>query len=127
MVKEHVVAMIEKAEDMLIGLGNMCLEEMGRSRGYVNRTGNLTSSQGFAVSLDGQIRYLSTFDTSIGGFAGRELAIREAEKVTNGMALVVVAGMRYAVYVEAKGYVVTSSAKLMAERVVADMVKKLNE
>lgn len=51
-----------------------------------------------------------------------------AEKVgkeTKGVALVVVAGMNYAAYVEAKGYNVLSSAEHLAERELPRMLEKL--
>lgn len=49
-----------------------------------------------------------------------------AEKVgkeTKGVALVVVAGMNYAAYVEAKGYNVLSSAEHLAERELPRMLE----
>ena len=51
-----------------------------------------------------------------------------AEKVgkeTKGVALVVVAGMNYAAYVEARGYNVLSSAEHLAERELPRMLEKL--
>ena len=46
-------------------------------------------------------------------------------KETKGVALVVVAGMNYAAYVEAKGYNVLSSAEHLAERELPRMLEKL--
>ena len=46
-------------------------------------------------------------------------------KETKGVALVVVAGMNYAAYVEAKGYNVLASAEHLAERELPRMLEKL--
>ena len=56
--------------------------------------------------------------------AGQSIAERVG-KGTKGVALVVVAGMNYAAYVEAKGYNVLSSAEHLAERELPRMLDKL--
>ena len=42
-------------------------------------------------------------------------------KYPKGLVLIVVAGMNYAAYVEAKGYNVLSSAELMAENILKQL------
>ena len=48
-----------------------------------------------------------------------------ASAKTSGITLIVVAGMSYAIYVEGRGKNVLTSAELLAERVVPDMLQQL--
>lgn len=123
----------------LIGLedlGNRCLIEMREptKRGYLDRTSNLRSSTGFVIVKDGKIIRSSGFDpvTSKDGNTGTEgakegdaLAAEVASTIDNGVALVLVAGMNYAVYVERMGLNVMDSAKLLASAEVKDLVNDL--
>ena len=96
---------------------------------YADQSGNLRSSIGFVIYYNGE-------KVSTGGFGGGALfpnkegvrgsgkegtekggnvAEEIAEQFPKGFVLVVVAGMEYAAYVEAKGYdVLTGSSFLMA-------------
>ena len=89
-------------------LGEMCVKE-ARDRApedsWVDRTGNLRSSIGYVISYKGKIIQYSDFGQvrqgSEGTRIGKDLAKEIAEEYANGYALVVVAGMNYAEYVEA--------------------------
>lgn len=100
-------------------------------RGFTDRTGNLRSSIGYVVCVDGKPVNVA-FDAVKGGHAGvnegQRLALDVGSK-TQGYALVVVAGMNYAVHVESKGRDVLTSAEKLAEKEVAkelaDMVTNI--
>lgn len=96
---------------------------------YADQTGNLRSSIGFVIFFNG----VEIESSSFGGGAlfpnkdgvkgsgadginkGKEFARAVASKYTRGFVVVVVAGMEYAAYVEAKGYdVITGSTLLLA-------------
>lgn len=113
-------------------LGEMCLVEARNNKGYMMQTGALLSSTGYQVFVDG-VAVHSQFDAASGAEsgaaatgmkAGQSIAERVG-KGTKGVALVVVAGMNYAAYVEAKGYNVLSSAEHLAERELPRMLEKL--
>ena len=96
---------------------------------YADQTGNLRSSIGFVIFYNGE-------EVSTGGFgggallansegvkgsgtqgtaAGPSFAKEVGKKYTRGFVVVIVAGMEYAAYVEAKGYdVITGSSFLLA-------------
>ncbi len=80
---------------------------------YTDRTGNLTNSIGYVVVHKGAI--LST-----GGFGGEgvgpslAIAMKMVNTVGNSFSLIIIAGMNYAAYVEAKGYNVILPAELKA-------------
>lgn len=90
-------------------------------RGFKDRTGNLRSSIGYVVLVDGKPVKVA-FAAVKGGHAGVNEGLRLALQVgskTEGYALVVVAGMNYAVHVESKGRDVLTSAEKFAEKEVA--------
>lgn len=113
-------------------LGEMCLVEARTNKGYMMQTGALLSSTGYEVFVDG-VAIHSQFDAASGAESNAaETGIKSGQSVaesigkgTKGIALVVVAGMNYAAYVEAKGYNVLSSAEHLAERELPRMLEKL--
>lgn len=113
-------------------LGEMCLVETRTNKGYMMQTGALLSSTGYEVFVDG-VAIHSQFDAASGAESNAaETGIKSGQSIaesigkgTNGIALVVVAGMNYAAYVEAKGYNVLSSAEHLAERELPRMLEKL--
>ena len=113
-------------------LGEMCLVEARTNKGYMMQTGALLSSTGYAVFVDG-VAIHSQFDAASGAESNAdETGIKSGQSIaetigkgTKGIALVVVAGMNYAAYVEAKGYNVLSSAEHLAERELPRMLEKI--
>lgn len=91
-------------------------------RGFHDQTGNLRSSIGYVVVKDGKPVNVS-FGAVKGGHAGvnegQRLALQIGSKQTEGYALVVVAGMNYAVHVESKGRDILTSAEKFAEKEIA--------
>lgn len=125
MVEKKQIARLQK-------LGEMCLIEARTNKGYMMQTGALLSSTGYMIFVDG-VALHTQFDAASGAEsnaaqqgikAGSGLA-EAVGKETKGIALVVVAGMNYASYVEAKGYNVLSSAEHLAQRELPRMLEKL--
>lgn len=81
--------------------------------GFKDHTANLRSSIGYAVYYNGQQITGGYEGSPEGTQQGQNLADKAAEG-TRGFALVVTAGMYYAVYVESKGRDVLSSAEQKA-------------
>ena len=96
---------------------------------YIDWTANLRSSIGYVIAEDGNIVTASSFEPEKGGEegarTGKAFAERLAREHDKGFALVVVAGMEYAVYVSNKGYDVLDSAELTAQRLVPEMTRQL--
>lgn len=161
-VRKRFDAFLEQTEKKQIvrlrRLGEMCMVEARRNGSYMDRTGNLRSSIGYGVFVDGVAIHKSDFPAvsveprvileqrmrkkpdgstvlydakvKIGGNGGSGVKsgsalVEEIGKETKGVALVVVAGMNYASYVEAKGHNVLSSAEHLAERELPRMLDKL--
>ena len=119
-------------------VGMECVAEMrsqGRYNDYTDRTGNLRSSTGYAVSKDGMIVKGSQFDVrnngSVGSAEGKSAAKSASDTVgKTQIGLVLVAGMNYAEYVEQKRNVMKTAIELAgreAEKYVSKIGFKLNK
>lgn len=119
----------EKVIKTLSYIGEKCIIEARDNGAYQDQTGNLRASIGYMVVDNGRIVSESTFDMKDDGWdgkaAGEEQLRKMAAKYTVGLVLCVVAGMDYAVYVEAMNLNVLSSAELLAEHEVPRIMKKL--
>lgn len=135
-IKKRLDAFVDMVEQKQIErlqmLGEMCLIEARNNKGYMMQTGALLSSTGYQVFVDG-VAVHTQFDAASGAESGADAKGMKAGqtiadkvgKQTKGVALVVVAGMNYAAYVEAKGYNVLASAEHLAERELPRMLEKL--
>ncbi len=78
---------------------------------------------------DGQLLSMKTGEQVKQGSEGKakaeSLLERLASEQSSGICLIVVAGMNYAVYVESRGKNVLSSAELLAERMVPQLLTSL--
>ena len=115
------------AINTLMYVGEACVTEARTNGRYKDQTGNLRSSIGYVVVDDGRIVHQGASQKYLEGMQGETEGIRYsreiAAEVGKGIALIVVAGMEYAVYVEARGLNVLSSAELLAESLVPQMLK----
>lgn len=128
---------IEQVEGARIGainalnyVGLQCVTEARKNGRYTDQTGNLRSSIGYAILEDGKPVKKGTFNKvkATAGEAqgqGEALITRLASTYNRGLVLVVVAGMDYAAYVEARGYNVLNSAETLAKTLVPQMLKQL--
>ena len=116
-------------------LGEMCVIE-ARDRteesSWFDQSGNLRSSVGYVIVHNGKIIKYSEFNQVKQGTdgikEGKELAKELAKQYTSGYALIVVAGMNYAEYVEAMDNKnVLASAELLARRELPKMMMKLKK
>lgn len=101
-----------------------------KPKSYKDQTGNLRSSTGYILTYDGKVISKSSFASvqngSNGSKEGEDFAKRLADQHDKGFALIVVAGMEYAVYVEDRGYDVLMSGELLANDIIPRMLKQLN-
>ena len=102
---------------------------------YTVQTGNLVSSVGYAVVYDGQVVNTSSFDAvsgpqgdgADGAAKGRAYVKELAMRFPQGYALILVAGMEYASYVQELYHRdVLVSGSLVAEQLVREMQEKFN-
>lgn len=97
---------------------------------YLDQTGNLRSSIGAVVVVNGKVVRRAGFQSVNGGSKGtnegRDFATELAAHIPSGIAIILVAGMEYALHVVARGRDVLQSAELEAETLVPRMFEKLS-
>ena len=112
-------------------LGQECVSRIrgrGQSESWIDRTGNLRSSIGSAVYENGKKKLSTAFESVLGGQEGSEAGKRMidalAKEYSQTYAMVVVAGMDYASYVEnMNGKDVLASTRLWAESVIGERIE----
>lgn len=102
-------------------LGEQCVTEARKNHTYKDQTGNLTSSIGYVIAVNGRVVSRSQFNVTNqaamdGSKEGVEYAMEVARRFPRDVVLIVVAGRSYAKYVAAKGYNVLDSAEQLARR-----------
>lgn len=100
---------------------------------FMNQTGNLRSSMGFVLAKNGEIISSDGFeaiagkdnDGTEGVVKGKQYAEELARSSGRGYVLIIVAGMNYAKYVEAKGYDVLTQSGTFLESEVKRMINSI--
>lgn len=109
--------------------GEQVLNTARSTNSYKDQTGNLRSSLGYVIAVDGRVVYKSDFQTVKQGRDGSEQGAKFAKELVrrfpHGVCLIVVAGMEYAAHVKNKGYDVLDSSELLADKIVPRMLKQL--
>lgn len=115
----------QKMIDAFKYVGEKAVEEARNNHRYENQTENLESSIGYCVLEDGKVIFGGDFvgNGQQGTEKGRKYLESLLSKYSKGIALIVVAGMEYAAYVEAKNLNVLDSAELMAEKLLPEILK----
>ena len=132
-IDRFIEAEVERLKTALVynlcAIGEQVLNAARLTNSYKDQTGNLRSSIGFVVSVNGEIVQMSSFDVvkegGDGAKGGKTYALQLVKDFPQGIVLIVVAGMNYASYVSAKGYDVLDSSELLADRLVPQMLGQL--
>ena len=143
MIEDWKDSVLEEIIDQLDRIGLECVNEAREKGDYTDRTGNLRNSIASAVVVDGKIAKTNLF---IGeGKAQAHKFIEElASEYSEGIVLLLVAGMNYAVYVEfghlywrslgegfgyreeeTRPYNVLSSAEDLADSLVEELLNQI--
>lgn len=116
-------------------LGEQCVikaRDRSSEESWFDQTGNLRSSIGYVIAHNGSIIGYSDFQQvkngSEGVQTGKEFANELIKKYSTGYALVVVAGMNYAEYVEAMDNKdVLATPELFVRKELPKMMQKLSK
>lgn len=136
-IRKVISQAIGDVEDAVITrlsvLGEDCVN-LARDRApeysWIDRTGNLRSSIGYVIAHNGKIVHYSEFKQvkqgSEGIKVGKDLATEIVKMIIGDYVLVVVAGMNYAEYVEARDNKdVLATPELFARAELPKMMEKL--
>lgn len=114
----HLIAGEAKTAARLVG-GSI---NLASADGFNDDTGNLRSSIGFILLYDGEVVY-QDFQLSTGGTdkqtgldTGKAYADKIGKDFSQGWAIITVAGMEYASWVEALGYDVITGSTMGAQK-----------
>lgn len=130
---KFIEVIVKRQVKRLQYLGEMCVKharEIPPEQGFQDQTGNLRSSIGYMVFLDGvsvRDNYVPVSGGAEGVEKGKALAKKVGSKYKQGVCLVVTAGMNYAIHVESKGRDVIASAESMARQELPKMAAELKK
>lgn len=125
----------ERAEERifkLLSAGGEKFVEIARKKGsYHDQTGNLRSSIGYIIAIDGEI-VSENFEESekgtdkyTGKVKGRQIAEDISLSYPNGYIIVGVAGMNYAAAVEARGCDVVTSGDIACNEYLREALQSI--
>lgn len=120
---------LERATEFLLKyLGEELAKYAKDNHNYTDQTGNLTNSIGYAVVRNKEIVYSGGENQPGEGLQeALKVAMKMAAKADETFSLIIVAGMNYAAYVEARGYNVILPAELKAKKDFPEAMNKLME
>ena len=133
-LKEETQKVIEEVATELSKIGEEVVKGIvnGETSSWNDQTGNLRSSVGYIVTKDGEVKdeggFQSYAGATDGSSRGKEFARSLIYLYPKGLALIIVAGMEYAAYVEAmENKTVLAQGELEAKRLIDEMMRKLNQ
>lgn len=107
-------------------LGELCVNHARTLNTYKDQTGNLRASIGYIIVKDGKVIKQSFEGAKAEGKQrAREVAKELMSQIEQGWALIVVAGMNYALAVESRGLDVLTSAEQLAKSELPGLLKQL--
>lgn len=120
MVEDRLKTIKRLIFEALSMVGEECIIAMRSQGNYKDQTGNLRSSTGYMIVQDGKVMTRGGFDQVQGGDegvkAGKKAVAEVAKQFPEHSVLIVVAGMKYGIYVERRGYDVITSGQLHAKK-----------
>ena len=139
-LKKETEKNLQRTITMLKYVGESVVNQIRRSdiSDWTDQTGNLRSSIGYIICLDGKPISMSPFEKVTGPKAneakedgtqvGKDYARELASLYPQGIALIVVAGMEYASYVEKRdNKTVLAQGEIEARNLISKMVNELNQ
>lgn len=137
-IRQRIEAAIQNRTRAIVAqlfyIGEECLANARANHLYLNQTGNLCSSIGYCVIVDGEIVHEGEWRQVAGkqgnGQEGKQKGMEylhrlAAEQPAQGITFMMVAGMPYAQYVEAMSLDVLDTSQQMAETKIKGMLNRL--
>ncbi len=126
-IKRKIAIVEDVIKDQLIDVAEQFVANARSVNTYTDRTRNLRGSIGYTLAKDGHEIFGNYEGTTTGQSVAKRLVISISQKFPRGFVLVVVAGMEYAVFVEAKGYDVVTGSSLVADSDIKRQLTRLAE
>ncbi len=119
-VNARMEVLIQALINVLVYVGERCVKEARETGNYQDQSSHLRNSIGYVVLYNGVVQ-----KKLIKRIESQKLIEELIPKYKKGLVLLVVAGKDYATYVEAKGYNVLTSAELLAEQLIPQILTQL--
>lgn len=116
-IRKKIEVIEDVVKDQLVDVAEQFVADARTVNTYTDRTSNLRGSIGYTIVKDGE-EIFGNFEGVIvqtGNATARALVSEVQADYPKGFALIVVAGMQYASYVEAKGFDVLTGSSQTAE------------
>ena len=130
-VKEVFDTFVEDVDVQMIQLfayvGEDFVNNARSTSTYKDRTGNLRSSIGYVVALDGEVKIDNLEGREEGKARAKELVQQVLSENSTGIVLIGFAGMQYASRVESKGYDVITGSTPKAGKILKELKAGLKE
>jgi hypothetical protein len=126
-IRSRVEVIDGVVKDQLLDAAEQFVADARSVDTYKDRTGNLRGSIGYTLYKDGNEVFGNFEGASDGGKIAQRLIKGIKADYPRGYALIVVAGMNYAAYVEAKGYDVVTGSSQTAESDLERQFDKLKQ
>lgn len=114
-IKKKIAVIESVVKDQLIDVAEQFVSDARTINTYTDRSSNLRGSIGYTLVKDGTEIFGNFEGQAEGQATARRLAQGIKADYPKGFSLIVVAGMNYAVYVEAKGFDVVTGSSQTAE------------
>ena len=128
-VRRRLDEMVTRLIEKLAEIAEEACDTARQSHKYQDQTGNLSSSIGYCILRDGEIIREGGFrivnNGAEGASKGREYLHQLAQEHSEGIVLLIVAGMEYAGYVEARGFDVLDSAEIHTHELIRQLLSSL--
>lgn len=125
---DSLVSRFEKALVLVLHqLGQELVAIARNQHNYKDQTGNLTNSMSYVIVKGHTIVEVGANGSGEGAEKAMELIHELAKKNANNYSLIIVAGMEYAAYVQAKGYNVLLPAELMCNKEFGKRLEQLTK
>lgn len=137
-IRNRMNQIMERRKQALIAqlfyIGEECLTQARSGHKYYNQTGNLCSSIGYCILVDGNIVKEGEWKNVSGGNGdgaeGKKQGVAFLHELidkysSKGISFLMVAGMPYAQYVEAMSLDVLDTSEQMAQRKIKEMLNRL--
>jgi len=116
---------VSKTISVLSYTGEKFVNMARSTQTYKDQTGNLRSSIGYVIAIDGEIKKEEITGKPEGVSHAKDIANQVVNANPNGIILIGFAGMQYAAAVESKGYDVISNSVPAAAKLLSDLKRGL--
>lgn len=127
-IRKRLQQVEQEIIDRLMFIGETFVNNARANGEYNDITGNLRSSIGYVILKNGkQIQDSFPGETTAGKATGKKIASEAAKNFPTGIALIVVAGMDYAGFVESKNKDVLTASSITAETELKASIAELKK